>query len=535
MRSIIEEIAASSFGNIVLIVKNQGVETRMSAPRRLVHNRKGLLYALYTKLDNRFSRVESDAFEQTDISALCESIDVIGVSPVMTKFRDALTDADCDAIAARQVDVFLRFGFRILHGRVLNVARYGIWSYHHGDSHVHRGSTPGFWEVMNDDDVTGSMLQVLTEDLDNGRVIYRSWAPTINRFSVKKNLNNYYWKTARFVGRKLAELHRDRAAWAAEAPPDPTPQPYSARLYMTPTNGEMVRVFASLGLRAVRRIFDKLAYTEGWAVAYRFGARNEFPNAALYRFKYLVPPSGSIWADPFPVHVDGKYFVFFEDLIESKGIASIAAIELRKDGTHGEPITVLERPYHLSYPFMFEWQGAQYMIPETGGNNAVEIYKCTSFPDVWEKQATLLEANDPCDATIFEHDGRWWMFVNISAPNVTVNWEELHLYSADSPLGPWIPHAQNPVKSDVRNSRPAGKVFRYEGQLMRPAQDSSRRYGYATVINRIETLTMHEFREEPVAHILPEWDSQVVGTHTLNSVDGLTVIDCVLKRRRLFA
>ena len=90
------------------------------------------------------------------------------------------------------------------------MARYGIWSYHHGDSYVHRGSTPGFWEVMSDKEVSGSMLQVLTEDLDNGRVLYRSWAPTINQFSVKKNLNNYYWKTARFMGRKLAELHRDR-------------------------------------------------------------------------------------------------------------------------------------------------------------------------------------------------------------------------------------------------------------------------------------------------------------------------------------
>ncbi len=39
-----------------------------------------------------------------------------------------------------------------------------------------RGGPAGFWEVMNDQPTTGSMLQVLNEELDNGRVIYRSHA-----------------------------------------------------------------------------------------------------------------------------------------------------------------------------------------------------------------------------------------------------------------------------------------------------------------------------------------------------------------------
>ena len=126
---------------------------------------------------------------------------------------------------------------------------------------------------------------------------------------------------------------------------------------MTPTNGEMLRLFLLLGARAARRIFEKLLYTEGWVIGYRFGPPDEFPNVALYRCKYLVPPRGTIWADPFPIHVNGKYYVFYEDLIESKGIASIAAVEVRKDGTHGEPVTVLERPYHLSYPFILRVAG----------------------------------------------------------------------------------------------------------------------------------------------------------------------------------
>ena len=174
------------------------------------------------------------------------------------------------------------------------------------------------------------------------------------------------------------------------------------------------------------------------------------------------------------------------------------------------------------------------MIPETGCNNRVELYRCVSFPLKWEKQAVLLEANNPTDATLFEIDGTWWMFVNIEERGVTVNWEELHLFYAASPLGPWRSHRRNPVKSDVRNSRPAGHLFFQHGQLFRPAQDCSKRYGYATSINRVITLNDEEYREEEVAKIVPNWDRKVIGTHTINSAGDLTVIDCLLKRRRLF-
>ena len=61
------------------------------------------------------------------------------------------------------------------------------------------------------------------------------------------------------------------------------------------------------------------------------------------------------------------------------------------------------------------------------------------------------------------------------------------------PLGPWKPHKRNPVKSDVRNSRPAGRLFYWNGDLYRPAQDSSQRYGYAMSINRVLRLTPDEF------------------------------------------
>jgi hypothetical protein len=124
------------------------------------------------------------------------------------------------------------------------------------------------------------------------------------------------------------------------------------------------------------------------------------------------------------------------------------------------------------------------------------------------------------------------MFVNIQEEGVSVNWDELHVYYADSPRGPWKPHARNPVVSDVRSARPAGRLFQTNDSLYRPSQDSSQRYGYATAINRITKLTPTEYSETEVAKLVPTWDKDIVGVHTWNTSPRMTTIDCLVKRRR---
>ena len=124
------------------------------------------------------------------------------------------------------------------------------------------------------------------------------------------------------------------------------------------------------------------------------------------------------------------------------------------------------------------------------------------------------------------------MFVNIQEEGVAVNWDELHLYYAESPLGPWKPHARNPVVSDVLSARPAGRLFWSNDVLYRPSQDSSLRYGYATTISKVANLSATTYTETEVLKILPDWDTDIIGIHTLNLTEEMTVIDCLIKRRR---
>ncbi len=526
IHQVIEEIQASGFAEVAVVIKNEAPsKPAQGRLKSYWENRNHLLYALYGKIDERRVKVQPDAFEPTDLKPLVADVPVISVTPEMKKYSDWFPAETLAQICEFDLDVALCFGFRILKGDALKIARHGVWSFHHGDNQVNRGGPAGFWEVMEGTPITGSVLQILTEDLDNGEVIYRSWSPTSDRFSVKANRNNLYWKTAAFVIRKLKDL----AEGVPISAPDPLYRPYSNRLYRMPANSEMFAHLSRLVSRYVASKFQAALYSDQWALAYRFRTGPGDANNTLYRFKRLSPPKDRFWADPFAIKVEDRYYVFLEELLYETGKGHISVIEIDRKGVVSGPTKVLERDYHLSYPFVFEWNGTYYMVPESAANRTVELYSSRSFPFKWQLEKVLMTDVSARDATLAEIDGTWWMFVSLSEHSIP---DELYLFSADSPLGPWTPHPRNPVKSDVRGSRPAGALFEWNGDVYRPAQDSSGRYGYAISINRIMQLDNEQFHEEQVSSILPNWDRDLFATHTISIAGDLTVVDCLVKRSR---
>lgn len=280
-------------------------------------------------------------------------------------------------------------------------------------------------------------------------------------------------------------------------------------------------------MRAVlRKIVHMLFYNEQWFVVAGTG-HDLIPDfsASSKRQWYLNPPADSLWADPFPIEKDGRVWILLEVLPFAKQRGHLAAIELFAGGSHGEPQTIMTTESHLSYPFIFEWQGELYLLPEAGESREVTLWKCERFPDRWSKAATLL--TDVCftDATLIEHDGLWWLFLNIGEQNGICLQDELHLYYANAPFGPWASHVENPVKSDARNSRSAGNIFYRDGKLYRPAQDCATGYGKATVLNRIDRLDTEGFSETPVARIDAGWRKGCLCTHTLSRSEKYWAVD----------
>ena len=540
--ALLDDIATSSVATIALVIRNASptapppsrptLRTRAS---RWVANRRHLLMALYERLDRKKFATADDPIRMVDASSQLAAIPTIDVVPRETRFSDYFTDADIERIGDYQLDVALRLGFRILRGKALDIARYGVWSFHNGDNRVNRGGPPGFWEVMERHPTTGSVLQILSEELDAGRVIYRSLART-EPLSVTKNRAGYFWKSSAFVIRKLRDLYDEGEAALVETPVaslSTTPTAYSKRLYLAPDNLEFTPHLTRLVARYARTKAAELTTIDQWGLAFRFGPASEsdVPELAPWRFSEIVPPPDRFWADPFPLHVDGRYFVLFEELIFASPKGRILGFELTKSGPAGPPVPVLERDYHLSYPYLFEHEGERYMIPETAGDRSVQLFRAVNAPFEWQLDRVLLSGVKLVDATVVEIDGRWWMFAGAVARGGS-RCDELNIYYADTPFGPWCPHRRNPVISDVRHARPAGRPFQLDGQWYRPAQDCSRRYGYAIALRRITRLDPNEYREETATMLTPDWKHGLLGTHTINAVDGLTVIDVERRRRK---
>jgi len=268
---------------------------------------------------------------------------------------------------------------------------------------------------------------------------------------------------------------------------------------------------------------------EQWQVAYYFADEDEV-GCRFERLRYLVPPGDREWADAFAVEYQGRYFIFFEEVLSAATKGHLAAIEVFEDAEPGEARVILERPYHLSYPFVFDWEGALYMIPETAQNRTVELYRCEEFPHRWHLHQVLLDNISAVDATLWRGLGQCWMFVNVAEPGMEKNTDELHLYWSATPFGPWTANPRNPLVSDVRCARPAGPLFSHRGKLYRPSQDCSVAYGHSILINRVEHLGEDGYRETTVDRIAPGWREDAIYVHTVCRNKALRVIDCMMRR-----
>ncbi len=243
----------------------------------------------------------------------------------------------------------------------------------------------------------------------------------------------------------------------------------------------------------------------------------------------LIPDKDRYWADPFIVEKDDRFYIFIEEKILASGLGRIACLTLDENGGLVSNQVVLERPYHLSYPFIFEYQNEIYMLPETAANRTLELYRCQHFPDQWQFVKMLMADIYAVDATLFEYDKKWWLFANVKEEGGS-SLDALHLFYADSPLADkWAAHPLNPIVRDIRSARPAGRIFTCDGKLIRPSQDSSRRYGYALKFNRIDKLSENEYEETNVTSFFPK-GGKILATHTFNQAGDLTVIDAIIRR-----
>jgi hypothetical protein len=521
---IVRDIQASDQAHVVAVIVGNGAA--VPPARGAVVPR--VLREIYDAFDARAFAVAADPFAPVEVSALVRDAVVIAVAAPPGGAL-VLASAELASIEAQRLDVALQLGSWRFGDRAPAIARFGVWSYQHGDVHADLGGPAGFWEVMTHAPVTASALQQRSGDGE--RILYQSWSAT-DPISVRRNRANAYWKSSAFVMRALRDLHELGPASLASAP---RAVPAGAGVDVAEPSARRVAAgLARFGRAVLRDRAQRLVTRKQWLLAYGIerGRTGSVPAQALAGLSWIVPPRDRFWADPFVARHGDGWVVVFEEKLYAQRNARIAALEIDRDGKVGEPYAILERDYHLSYPFLFWWNATWWMIPESARNGTIDLWRATDFPRRWTHERTLIEGIHAVDATLIEHAGRWWMFGNLGEPGASKD-DELHLFHAPAPVGPWTPHRRNPIKSDIRGARPAGRPFWVDGAWHRPAQDSSAGYGSSIVVHRIERLDVDGYAERPVSRLTPSFAPGLIGLHTINAADGLTVVDLRVARSRL--
>ncbi|MEO8768522.1 MAG: hypothetical protein ABI402_00500 [Ferruginibacter sp.] len=531
-----EEINRQGIAEIKLIVINkQPVDVHRSIFKKALEQYKNIFYQLYRLLEKKVSKPTPDAFALKDISGIVDAdkAKVMEVTPIQKIHSDYFEEGDIEKIKEENIDVFIRLGFRILRGKILTAAKYGIWSYHHGDNKVNRGGPAGVWEFLQQWKETGSVLQIITEELDGGGILARSWCCTDNLF-INRNLNAFYWTATSLLPRTLKRLYEmgSENFFLQVAKENEHPVFYSNPLYKKPRNFEFFKLIIAKSFSILKYSLWRMFHLEQWILLYAFKKGNDF-STSIFRYKKMLPPKNVFWADPCVVFENNKHYIFLEELIYKTNKGHISVMEMQENGEYGKPQIILDKKYHLSYPFVFKDGNDWYMTPESAESNAIELYRCTSFPYKWEFVMNLVENVYACDPTIHFKDGKYWLFAAIRSYEGASASDELYLFYSDTLLSnQWKPHIANPIVSDVKTARPAGRLFMHNNNLYRPSQDCSEKYGRATNINHILTMNEEKYEEVTVNKIEPNWDKKITRTHSLSFSNGLTVIDGFLSRRK---
>lgn len=426
-----------------------------------------------------------------------------------------LDPAQLDAVRDLAIDLLLDVSAGNSGAALAAYPRRGVWSLHFGEPPGGQTSPPCFWELVRGEPTVSARL-----------VAHLSAETSCTQYEGHlKAFQMSYTRTCDYLLLRAAEWpaqHAARAWNALDGSPNAAPMT-PAGSWSAPGDWHVARLLWRSLRASVMTAFDTLFRAEQWHIGVI-----DAPITALLDsgtrppVRWLPPlPVGWYVADPFGV--PGSDTILAEAFHYGSAKGYITALDVTAPRLPIPLPSVFTDEVHLSYPYLVEEQGQLYCLPERSAANNVILYRVTSYPEQWVEEATLLEGFPAVDATVVQHEGVWWLFATMSERG---HESTLYLWHAPALHGPWTPHAGNPVKTDVRSSRPAGMPFVVNGELYRQAQDCSRVYGGAVKLLRITELNTVRFTEEVVATLGPWRDTAYpVGLHTLTKWGDRTLVD----------
>ena len=415
-------------------------------------------------------------------------------------------------------DFILKLGRGAIPEEIERATRIGVWCFQH---EIEGGCLPFFREVYDGEDVTRAALLAFEGHGVEPDVLEEGYFPTDKRSYASNRdriVDSIAQWPARACRRLLAGANSGSAARAIEILPSP-------RHHKRPPS--LLRFFTRIVRRRLDFAWERLFRHRQWNIGIlpvRVGAllRGGADLDSTIEWFPLDLRDGFL-ADPFGIVRNGTIHVLCEYFGYRSKKGDICALQISARGFSRTPEHAISLPGHMSYPFLVEDAGEIFCVPETCFADEIALFRAIEFPRKWSKVAVLVDQFAGIDPTIFRHGDRWWLMCTKKGHMADV---ELWVWHAAELRGPWIAHARNPVKTDVRSARPGGAPFVHDGALYRPAQDCSKTYGWRLALQRVKSLTPLEFSEDQVGVLEASPASPFpAGRHTLTPVGDAVLID----------
>lgn len=266
-------------------------------------------------------------------------------------------------------------------------------------------------------------------------------------------------------------------------------------------------------------------FAESWNVAWRKKPSGSILSDKTTMFN-IIKNSNDFWAaDPFLFSYNGDTYIFAE-LYDYKLCRGCIGFCKWNGNTFGKWEKVITENYHLSYPFIFEENNEIFIIPESGADKSLYLYRAVDFPYKWERCKTIKTGVIYGDTTLFRYEGKCYAL----AYDVSSDIYALELISFNKGF------ESKPItdNENVNLKRPAGKIFFINDEMMRPAQKCINNYGEGLVFYKI-CFNNGKYVENKVKTVLPnefDFSKKIIldGMHTYNSNNEFEIID--LKTRR---
>lgn len=487
------------------------------------YNFRDILFKFFVRIEKLHSstpKLESNI--RNKVVKKLNKINLKKIDVKSSKYFDYFDKAISNEIKKNNLDLILRHDFNIIKGDVLNSTKYGIWSFHHGDTSKYKGGPSGFWEIIFNEAVTGVTLIKLNNILDGGKVIDKAF------YSTKKNflINNYFImdKSLKLIIKNINILIKNKKIQFKKQ------NNYSNKIYKSPNIFFIFKYYLIILFEKLKKLQKKILKhvfrinSDIWTIFYD----NKFQfdiNTSLTFF----PKKNQFWADPFYYSYKSKEYIFFEkfDFLLGKGVISVGNLT---DDKLENIKDIIVKNHHLSYPQIFNYNKNLLMTCESWQDNKCVLYKSVNFPYNWKIYKSFLEGYNLADPTFYQDNKNLWLFVNLSTDMINDHDSELYIFLVKDNFENFIPHKLNPVITDSRFARNAGSIFKFKKKIIRPSQMNIHdKYGYGLNLRIIKKLNINEYHEEDYKSFKFNSNSKFNGIHHISKAKNGFIFDRRLK------